>query len=229
MHGMRVRALTLLIVLLACAAQADPPPMAGAGVLERNGRTDCSAVLIAPDLIATAAHCLGKKKLASQGGDFSVVFRTGAYPGHMSRDFEVVQTVLHPLHAVDKALKGNGIGADVALARLAEPVPSEIARPLPPGDPIRSDPSVLLASWPGGGGARARERRCPVLEVGDTVAMLSCVVIPGESGGAVVRLSDTGPELVAILVATGRSGHQPFGFAVHAQSRITQLKAIHGF
>ena len=222
--------LSILVTLaLAGAAFADPPPMAAAGVLERNGQTDCSAVLIAPDVIATAAHCVAGKKLAAEGGEDRVIFRTGAYPGHPAQDFQVAQIATHPLYAARAVLPGSGIGADLALARLAQAVPPETAAPVPLGAPVRGDASVLVATWPGGGGQRARERRCPVLSAEPMLATLSCVVVPGESGGAVVRLTPEGPELAAVVVATGREGHQPFGFAVQAQSRILQLQAIHGF
>ena len=229
MHSMYRLVLIVPILILSSAARAEPPPMAAAGVLERNGQTDCSAVLIAPDVIATAAHCVAGKKLPSQDGDYRIIFRTGAYPSHPARDFDLVQIAAHPLYAVNAARQGGGLGTDVALARLAEPVPADVARPLPPGAPIAADGSVLIATWPGGRGTRARERRCPVLAAEPTVATLSCVVVPGESGGAAVRRTDDGFELAAIVVATGRSGHQPFGFAVQAKRRIIQLTAIHGF
>ncbi|MEM0947616.1 MAG: trypsin-like serine protease [Pseudomonadota bacterium] len=227
---MSLRPLIALLLIFGSAAQAEPPPMAAAGALESGGRTSCSAVLIAPHLIATAAHCLPGNKSNSTSEPNPIVFRTGAYPGHLSRDFEVAESVVHPLFGSDQEDRSGGIRADVALARLAVPVPAEVARPIPPGMPIGDDdPSVLLATWPGGAGARARERRCPVLAAEGAIATLSCIVIPGESGGAVVRLTESGPELAAIVVATARSGRQPFGFAVQARSRIAQLKAIYGF
>ena len=226
---MGLRFLILAATLMAGAAQADPPPMAAAGVLERDGRTECSAVLIAPDLIATAAHCVAGKKLVSEGGAVRIVFRTGAYPGHPAHEFDLVQVAAHPLYAARAEEKSQGLAADVALARLAAPVPTDVARPLPPGEPIGDEPFVLIGTWPAGAGVRARERRCPVLSGEAAIAVLSCVVVPGESGGAVVRLTGAGPELAAIVAATGRSGHQPFAYAVQARSRILQLKAIHGF
>lgn len=218
----------LLVLLAAGAAAKDVPPMAGAGVLERNGTPDCSAVLIAPALVATAAHCIAGMRLADTGGEDEIRFRTGAYPAHPATVHDVVSIMAHPLFGVSKRLPGRGLGQDIALARLAAPVPAEVALPMAEGRPAQVGERLLVASWPGGQGQRARERICPALDASRTVARLSCVVKPGESGAPVVRLGTAGPEVAGILVATAREGNQPYGLAVQAESRILQLKAIHG-
>ena len=214
------------LCLMALPALADPPPMAGAGVLVRDGKADCSAALIAPDLLATAGHCIAGKTLGED--DTTVVFRTGAYPGHPSVEREAVALHVHPLFLIGRSIENKNLGSDIGLIRLAAPIPANVARPFALISAAQAGERVLIASYPGGSGDRARERKCPVLDLRATVMLLSCVVNPGESGSPVVRITEGEPELLGILVATGRDGHQPFGYAVLSQARLGQMRAIFG-
>lgn len=221
----------LLMALLTASAPAaeaaEPaPPSAAAGVLEISGRRGCSAVLIAPDLVATAAHCLGNQAFNGEG-EPTARFHTGSYPGHASTSRRLSRGYRHPLYRPDAAAVRERLAADIALARLETPFRPEEARPIPLGAPAAMGERLLIASWPLGRGERARERRCATITVGPRVATLSCVVVSGESGAPVLRLTEEGPELAAILVAKSRAGHQPFAFSVQATARIRQLSAIY--
>ena len=210
------------------APAADAPPMAAAGVLQHKGRNTCSAVLIAPAVVATAAHCVeGLRKRLGKTGQ-SLRFRTGAYPGHPATTHEAVEIFTHPLYQALSEEERGRILSDIAVLRLAEPVAPADARPLPIGAAMEAGERLLIASYAGGRGDRARERICPSLAIKSSVAQLSCKVTGGESGAPVLRLTDAGPELAGILVAGGRQGHQPYGFAVEARSRLAQLRAVYG-
>lgn len=202
--------------------------LAAAGVLERNGATDCSAVLIAPDLIATAGHCANGKVVAAEGGEDRILFRTGTYPGRPGSDWEVAGVFVHPMFHGSQGKTADALRHDAAILLLAEPVPDDLARPveLDETDPVVGE-RLLLATWPGGAGQRARERRCPVVDVTDGIMTLECQVRPGESGGAVLRLTETGPRLVGIVVAQATSIGRPGAIAVTARSQITQIRAIY--
>jgi V8-like Glu-specific endopeptidase len=198
--------------------------MAAAGVLERDGARDCSAVLIASTLLVTAAHCVAGKVLAGAGGENRIRFHTGAYPGHRSEMREATEIMVHPLYRIssDEAK----LGSDIAILRLEAPFPETVARPIPVAEPMRLNEKLLVATWPGGGGARARERICSPIRVSERVATLGCSVTPGESGGPVVRLTEAGPTLAGIVVARGDEGRQPLALVVQAGRQIAQIKAL---
>lgn len=228
MRVLRLAALLLATLAAPAAGAADPPPMAAAGRLERDGRIDCSAVLVAPDLVATAGHCVAGKTLAAEGGDATILFLTGAYPGHPSETFAAIRIMQHPLYLTTQAVGARILTADIALLALEDPVPPETARPVGWGEPVAEGDRLLVASYPGGRGDRARERACPALVADGSLTRLSCHVVPGESGAPVIRLAEGGPELAAVVVATSRDGHQPYALAVQARTRLLQLAAVWG-
>lgn len=202
--------------------------MAGVGSLERDGRTDCSAVLITPELLMTAAHCVSGKKLVAEGGSSTITFRTGYYPGHRTAQREAVRLMPHPLYLAAKIGSNKPMGVDVALIALEKPVPEDVARPLPIGAPLSEGERVLVASYPAGKGERARERTCPVRSAEPTLARISCKVVPGESGAPVLRLRASGPEIAAIIIASSTDSRPPFGLVVQADVRLSQLFAVYG-
>ncbi len=202
--------------------------MAAVGSLERDGRTDCSAVLITPEVLATAAHCVAGRKLVAEGGTFEITFRTGHYPGHRTVKRSAIRLMAHPLYLAAKVGKNKPLGVDMALIELAEPVPDDIARPLPIGAPLEEGERVLVASYPAGKGERARERPCPVKMADATLARISCKIVPGESGAPVIRLGPNGPEIAAIVIASSTESRPPFGLVVQADVRLSQLLAVYG-
>lgn len=226
---MLMRALAILLTLSgAMAAEAQDTRLAAAGVLDRNGTTDCSGVLIAPDLVVTAGHCATGKAVADEGGEDRIVFRTGAYPGRPSTDWQVSGLYVHPMAHGSSSRQADGLSHDAAILKLAAPVPPEIAVPVPISDRLpEPGEKLLLATWPGGAGQRARERRCPVVSSTDALMILECRVIPGESGGAALRLTGTGPELVGIVVAKASANGRPAAFALPASRQILQIRGVY--
>lgn len=204
------------------------PPMAAVGVLERDGRTDCSAILVAPAMVLTAAHCVAGKELISEGGTSEIYFRTGAYPGHPSVIRLATGRMLHPMYLAGRSAPMHPTGADIALLALDAPIARDEAMPLVPGNLTEEGERLLVASYPSGQGLRARERQCPVAEATGVVAWLSCKVVPGESGGAAVRLGENGPELAGVVVATMKSDGRPYAIVVQTGARLRQLYAVYG-
>ncbi len=202
--------------------------MAAVGSLERDGRTDCSAVLITPKVLVTAAHCVAGRKLVAEGGSFEITFRTGYYPGHRTVERNAVRLMPHPLYLAAKVGKNKPMGVDMALIALEKPVPNDIARPIPIGAPLEEGERVLVASYPAGKGERARERICPVKMAEPTLARISCKIVPGESGAPVIRLGPSGPEIAAIVIASSTESRPPFGLVVQADVRLSQLLAVYG-
>ncbi len=108
------------------AVEIDAYPWSSVGRLNNSGRGFCTAVLIAPNRVLTAAHCLrshvpGRAWAPPSGVHFLAGYRRGAYVAH-SRATAI---------ALAPAAPGTApTGSDFAIVTLAHPLDSRV-RPLP--------------------------------------------------------------------------------------------------
>lgn len=204
MHPHRSVRLALLLaslVLPACgggatddAAAAPSAVVGGTPAIDERpevGRVgSCTGTLVASNVVLSAAHCFDRESGARSVGDF-VIDRTSG-----SRAFATTEVKVF----------GDGSGEDdVALVRLASPVPGDVARPLA----IATSPAQgEVTMW--GYGCTARPARIPsgegnvitsgepedkrkVIFVWGSTTSHSC---PGDSGGPVV---DARGRIVAVV------------------------------
>lgn len=207
-------ALLALFALVLPVAAADIP---ASGRIESVGSLGtCSATLIEPDLIVTAAHCLATSEAVDGKG-----FRTGNGPE--APLYPLARSARHPLYDPDDPDPTRRYRFDIAAARLAEPVPDWVASPLPPGGEAVPGERLFIVSWRRGEGPRPRQRACSVIEALRGLVSLSCEVRGGESGAGVLRASDNGLQLVAVLSSrTTFMGH-PIALASNVRLRIQPI------
>ncbi|WP_439552526.1 trypsin-like serine peptidase [Falsiroseomonas sp.] len=123
------------------AVDIRQPPWSSLVRVQTEAGTRCTGVLIAPDRVLTAAHCL----VAPQTGNPVLASRTHVLAGYDRGDFQAHARVrairLGP--GFDPAARGP-IGADWALLRLAAPLPGPV---LPRAAlPMAATPA-MLAGW----------------------------------------------------------------------------------
>jgi hypothetical protein len=97
----------------------------------------------------------------------------------------------------------------MALLELELPVRSNGIAPLATGRSVSRGGEVSVVSYGAEREAHASiEEGCFVLESHGAVRMLSCNVVQGSSGAPVMRVTEEGPEIVAVIsaMATDRTG-----------------------
>ena len=194
--------------------------LASTGRLERTETTGtCSATLISPDLVVTAAHCVNLDY--AFGGEYPRLFYRPAAPD-FSAPIAVVGGAHHPLYAPERDDLRWRFPFDLAVLRLARALPERVH----PGLALGAAPSVgetlTLVTW-----RRMPEtplvRPCRVLPGPASLVKLDCVVRGGESGGAVIRETEAGDEVVAVLTSRSRIGDLEIAQASHLEGRIAPI------
>lgn len=216
MRAIKITVNALAIALLALIAPAmpnakelTPLPMSeraqwpavghltGPGFRMKRG---CSATLVAPKLIVTAAHCL----TGAFGNPENQFFKAGLAGNDYvaQRSYRGADIHIHPEYKIKKGK--NRLPFDVAVIKLSEPISSTEVTPIPIARSLDMAPSdATLLGY--------RHDKPNVLSGHDACRLLSspksevyfygCEVVSGISGGPVIVETVLGPELLAVIVA----------------------------
>lgn len=187
----------------------DETAFRAVGRLNVAGSGFCTATLVAPDRVLTAAHCLFIKRTGARARPdrlhFLAGYRKGAYRAHRV----VAATVLHPDYAFDAGRSLAGAAADIAVLTLSAPIPPAEATPIPIAEGgFTPGAEVTTVSY-----ARDRaelpsiERGCAILGAQGGALLSSCDVNQGASGGPMLAEGADGAwRLVAVTSGYGRQG-----------------------
>jgi secreted trypsin-like serine protease len=208
-HGSPARAsvLFLFIALLAVAASVPTvamvggaqPATGGAGravvMLDGSGGTVCTATAIGRDLLLTAAHCV------QPGSEYKFLDNPASREAKLK---DVARIERHPQFDL-KRLFAHLAAADVALVKLAEPLPARI-----PAAPLGSENETVAvgdAFVVAGYGVTARGA-----EKLDGVVRAATLVATGQPGTLQIRLFDprTKGDSPGLGACTGDSGAPAF-------------------
>ncbi len=175
------------------AAQADGPPHAVLIVGSRG--SSCTGAAIARDLVLTAAHCV------VPGADYKIVeFDAARRP----RLRDVARITAHPQFSL-KTLLAHRATADVALMKLAAPLPGPITPARLSVEPAPSAPGGRYLVTGFGVTVRGDGRSGGVLRAAELIAT-------GKPGGLQLRLVDpaTNGASAGLSACTGDSGAPVF-------------------
>lgn len=180
-------------------------PYAAIGRLD-TGDGFCTATLIAPDIILTAAHCL-VTEAGRRRSDDVFTFNAGLRYGRVSAQRGVRRSMIHPNYDISLTELGDNIEAvstDIALMQLDRPIVDGIAPILVNGRATAGDRVQIVSYGRDRENFMSLEDGCSVLRNRNAVVMLTCQVVPGSSGSPVLVETGVGLRIVSVVSASAR-------------------------
>ena len=197
------------------------------GRLELNGRGFCTATLIAPDLVLTAAHCVYDRSDNRLLDASQVIFRAGLRDGVSVAERAGHQVIAHPGFKPGIPLNANNVRHDVALIRLVAPITSAEADPFILHQGATAGTGVSITSY-GAGRAEAlsRQRSCQVLDAAADLMFFDCDVTFGSSGSPVFTQAGGRGRILSVVSGMMNSGGRKVALGMVLPDRVAELKAI---
>ncbi len=236
--GQRAGVLLVLVSLLGLPAMAQDSTLEsldtwgrnrgweGVGLLNIAGRSSCTGVLIQPDMILTAAHCLYDIDTGERVDPRQVEFRAGWRGGKAIATRMGKAAVIHARYGDSDELSGEQIRYDVALLQLADPIPSTHADPFRTDGGVRTGHQVSVVSYgEGRNEAPSRQRACEVLEADRGLVVMSCDVVPGSSGSPVFAMRQGRPRIVSLVSAMGTVNGRQVSFGMDIEAPLADVLA----
>lgn len=196
----------------------------GVGLLNIDNAATCTAVMIKPDLVLTAAHCFFKDGSDQPIDPRKIEFRAGWRDGKSIASRRGKSAIVHPNYKATAGLSTRQIRYDVALLQLADPIPSTHAEVFQPERGVGTGAHVSVVSYgKGRNDAPSRQRSCDVLEAQQGVVAMSCDVVPGSSGAPVFSLESGRPRIVSLVSALGVINGRQVSFGMDLEAPLADV------
>lgn len=193
-----------------------------------TGRSFCSATLIAPNLVLTAAHCLFHPVTNIAYRPDDLTFSAGLRNGRAAAVRGVRNMVVLPSYEPRQGADFDMIGIDLALLELQHAIPTATIQPIPTGRTGRGRDLVTVVSYGAEREAYASiEEGCEILARSGSVRSLSCEVESGSSGSPVLRIVNGQPQVVAVMSAMAEDDGENISLAVTLDGQLATLLDMH--
>jgi protease YdgD len=184
----------------------------------------CTGTLIGEDLVLTAAHCVMNPQSGTTYKPGNVHFVAGWRLGQKVAHSKAAAITVHPDYVYAERVAAIRIGSDLALIRLADPVPQAKApffsiAPVPGSD----TPLTLISYRQDRPHALTRQQGCEIIGSIDAVIAMDCNVTFGASGSPVFMSSGDEMRLVAVISAMSEHDGRKIAYAVAVDAAIGEV------
>jgi V8-like Glu-specific endopeptidase len=191
-----------------------------------TGVSFCSATLIAPDLVLTAAHCVFHPDTHAPLNPEDFTFLAGLRNGRAEAIRQVRRAMVPSDYVHERGPELDMIGRDLALLQLRQPISPTSITPIGAAEGRARDGRVTVVSY-----GRDRENYasieegCEILARRGAVRSLNCSVVQGASGSPVLRVNQGRAEVIAVMSASGNVDGEDISLAVMLDGQMADLLA----
>ena len=198
------------------------------GRLNIGERSFCTATLVAPDKVLTAAHCLFDRETGERVPDAEMTFLAGWRTGRAEAIRGIRATAIEPGFHFTRGETLDRVASDLALLQLDQPIRLPSVRPFAIGSaaPVQGAPVAVVSYARDRAEAPSLQDRCAVLDQRhDGVMVLSCAIDFGASGAPVFALEGEQTRIVSVLSAMASSSGQTVALGMRLEGRLAALEA----